>query len=72
MLLGLARPDDAAALSTLRASPLRCEVHDRIGEQVAELVRCLAPQEAFSRPSLDRAVADATGGRPGVYGRRAW
>ncbi|WP_328582840.1 ThiF family adenylyltransferase [Streptomyces sp. NBC_00370] len=72
MLLDPADAADAAALAALRDSPLVHEIHDRIADQVAELVRCLAPGETFTRQAMDRAVADATGGRPDTYGSWAW
>lgn len=72
VLLDPSRAVDAAALATLRDSPLLREIHDRIEDQVAELLRCQAPNETWDSRSLERAVADTTNGAPGGYGRWAW
>ncbi|MER5586570.1 ThiF family adenylyltransferase [Streptomyces asoensis] len=72
MLLDPSRPAGAQALSMLRGSPLVREVHDRIEDQVAELVGCQAPGESFGPQALDRAVAKVVSGRPDRYGRWAW
>ncbi|MEU9233989.1 ThiF family adenylyltransferase [Streptomyces subrutilus] len=72
VLLDPSQPDDAAALAALRDSPRLREVHDRIEDQVEELLRCLAPHEAFGARSASRAVADTLGPRPDTYGRWAW
>ncbi|MFF0549608.1 ThiF family adenylyltransferase [Streptomyces sp. NPDC004311] len=72
VLLDPARPADAATLAALRDSPLLREVHDRIEDQVAELVRALAPAEHFGPAALHRAVAEVTGGRSEAYGRWVW
>ncbi|WP_050780069.1 hypothetical protein [Streptomyces sp. C] len=71
MLLDPSQPPGAQALSVLRGSPLVREVHDRIEDQVAELVRCQAPGESFGPQALDRAVAQVVSGRPDRYGRWA-
>ncbi|MFG2988942.1 ThiF family adenylyltransferase [Streptomyces sp. NPDC048257] len=72
LLLDPALPDDAAALAAVRASSLLREVHDRIEDQVGELVRCLSPGGYRTAHALTRAVEDTTGGRPDLYGRWAW
>ncbi|MGW9372748.1 ThiF family adenylyltransferase [Streptomyces xanthophaeus] len=72
VLLDPSQPADAAALAALRASPLLREVHDRIEDQVEELLRCLAPQDAFGTRSSSRAVADTLGPHPDAYGRWVW
>ncbi|MFD7098272.1 ThiF family adenylyltransferase [Streptomyces xanthophaeus] len=72
VLLDPSQPADAAALAALRASPLLREVHDRIEDQVEELLRCLAPQDAFGTRSSSRAVADTLGPHPDEYGRWVW
>ncbi|MFD8949570.1 hypothetical protein ACFV0B_12015 [Streptomyces xanthophaeus] len=71
VLLDPSQPADAAALAALRASPLLREVHDRIEDQVEELLRCLAPQDAFGTRSPSRAVADTLGPHPDEAWRRA-
>lgn len=72
VLLDPARPVDAAALAALRESDRLREVHDRIENQVAELLRCLTPHETFGDRALDRAVDEMLGGRPDAYGRWVW
>ncbi|MFG2621282.1 ThiF family adenylyltransferase [Streptomyces sp. NPDC048507] len=72
VVLDPGRPVDAAALAALRDAPHLREVHDRIEEQVEELLRCRAPRDPFGGRSAARAVADVTGGRPGTYGRWVW
>ncbi|MFI5666257.1 ThiF family adenylyltransferase [Streptomyces sp. NPDC051704] len=72
LLLDPALPDHAVALAAVRDSALVREVHDRIQEQVEELVRCLAPGGYGTAAALARAVADTTGGRPEAYGTWAW
>ncbi|MEV0992063.1 ThiF family adenylyltransferase [Streptomyces sp. NPDC049949] len=72
LLLDPARPDHAGALAAVRDSALVREVHDRIEEQVEELVRCLAPGEYRTAAALARAVADTTGGRCEAYGTWVW
>ncbi|MEU6313574.1 ThiF family adenylyltransferase [Streptomyces sp. NPDC047014] len=72
VLLDPAHPAGAAALAALRDSAQLREVHDRIEEQAAELVRCLSPERHFGPGSLERAVAEVTGGRPDIHGRWAW
>ncbi|MFD9454090.1 ThiF family adenylyltransferase [Streptomyces sp. NPDC059985] len=72
VLLDISRPADAAALAELRESDRLREVHDRIDDQVEELLRCLAPQDPFGSRSRSRALADTLGPRPDVYGRWAW
>ncbi|MEU3461132.1 ThiF family adenylyltransferase [Streptomyces sp. NPDC006733] len=72
MVLDPSRPAEAAVLAELRASDRLREVHDRIEDQVEELLRCLAPQDPFGGRAPARAVADALGGRPAAYGRWVW
>ncbi|MFJ6054006.1 ThiF family adenylyltransferase [Streptomyces sp. NPDC092307] len=72
MLLDPSHPGDAATLATLRESKRPHEVHDRIEDQVAELLGCLAPQDPFGGRSPSRAVADVLGACPDDYGRWAW
>ncbi|MEW1648692.1 ThiF family adenylyltransferase [Streptomyces sp. NPDC091219] len=72
MLLNPSRPADAATLAALRESNGLCEVHDRIEEQVEELLGCLAPEAPFGNCSRSRAMADILGARPDDYGRWAW
>lgn len=72
VLLDPSLPAGAAALAALRASAHLREVHDRIEDQVAELLRCQAPQQVFAPEAMERAVAQVVGGRPDAYGRWAW
>lgn len=72
VLLDLSQPVDAAALAELRASDRLREVHDRIEDQVEELLRCRAPQDPFAGRSRYRALADTLGPSPDTYGRWAW
>ncbi|SCE36705.1 ThiF family protein [Streptomyces sp. DvalAA-14] len=72
VLLNPAHAADAAALAALRDSPVLREIHDRIADQVTELLHCLSPGHSFTPRSLDRAIADTTGGQPDSYGRWAW
>ncbi|MFE2887241.1 ThiF family adenylyltransferase [Streptomyces sp. NPDC059272] len=71
-MLDPARLDDAGVLARLRQSSAVREIHDRIDDQVEELLRCLTPEDPFSSHSRERAVADAMGGRPDAYGRWVW
>ncbi|WP_241845572.1 ThiF family adenylyltransferase [Streptomyces sp. CB02261] len=72
VLLDLSQSSDAAALAGLRASGLLREFHDRIEDQIEELLRCRAPQDPFGGRSRSRAVVDTLGTRPEEYGRWAW
>ncbi len=72
LVLDPARPDDSVALSRLRESSSVREVHDRIEDQVEELLRCRAPQDPFASRSRSHAVTEAMDGRPDAYGRWAW
>ncbi|MFE4872035.1 ThiF family adenylyltransferase [Streptomyces sp. NPDC056682] len=72
VVLDPARPADAAALAGLRDSSGVREVHDRIEDQVEELLRCLAPQDPFGSRSRSCAVAEVMGGQPDAYGRWVW
>ncbi|MFD5142658.1 ThiF family adenylyltransferase [Streptomyces sp. NPDC058401] len=72
VLFDPARPSGAAALAALRASGQVREVHDRIEDQVEELVRSRAPQQALAAQALRRAIGEVVDGRPDAYGRWAW
>lgn len=72
VLLDPSQPADAAALAGLRDSNRLREVHDRIEDQVEELLGCTTPHDPFGGRSRARAVADTLGPRPGDYGRWAW
>ncbi|MFG2712046.1 ThiF family adenylyltransferase [Streptomyces goshikiensis] len=72
VLLDPTGPTGSAALAALRRSDRLREVHDRIEDQVAEVVRCRAPQEVFGPRATDRAIAEVVDGRPDAYGRWAW
>ncbi|MFJ6700640.1 ThiF family adenylyltransferase [Streptomyces sp. NPDC091272] len=72
VLLDPADPAGSAALAALRDSGRLHEVHDRIEDQVAELVRCRAPRAALDERASARAVAEVVDGRPDAYGRWAW
>ncbi|MFJ9523453.1 ThiF family adenylyltransferase [Kitasatospora sp. NPDC101801] len=73
VLLDPALADHAAELKKLLDSPALREVHDRIDEQLLELVRCLNPGEPFPPTVLERAVDEARGGLlPDEYGTWAW
>lgn len=72
LLLDLSQPADAAALVELRASDRLREVHDRIEDQVEELLRCRTPQDPFGGQPRSRAIADTLGSRPESYGRWVW
>ncbi|MFH9955816.1 ThiF family adenylyltransferase [Streptomyces roseolus] len=72
-LLRPAEKDDRAALDALLASGRVRERHDRIDEQLAELVRCERPREALAGRRLAGAVAEVTGGAElSRYGTWAW
>ncbi|KOU38649.1 hypothetical protein ADK53_12140 [Streptomyces sp. WM6373] len=72
LVLDPARPDDAAALTELRDSGRPREIHERIEDQVEELLHCLAPHDPFAAGSPADAVADVLGDRPAAYGRWIW
>ncbi|WP_327167198.1 ThiF family adenylyltransferase [Streptomyces subrutilus] len=72
VLLDPSRPAGAAALAELRDSNRLHEVHDRIEDQVEELLGCVAPHDPFGGRSRSRAVADTVGPHPDAYGRWAW
>ncbi|MBP2586733.1 hypothetical protein J3A78_007211 [Streptomyces sp. PvR006] len=72
VVLDLSQPADAAIIAELRESDRVREVHDRIEEQVVELLHCLAPSDPFGGRSRVAAVADTVGGRLDVYGRWVW
>ncbi|MFE1949685.1 ThiF family adenylyltransferase [Streptomyces sp. NPDC059524] len=72
-LLRASEEDDRAAVDALLASGSVRERHDRIDEQLAELVRCLRPHDALAGSRLERAVAEFTGGAElSRYGTWAW
>ncbi|MFJ4675858.1 ThiF family adenylyltransferase [Kitasatospora sp. NPDC088783] len=73
VLLDPASADHAAELKKLLDSPALREVHDRVDEQLVELVRCLNPGEPFPPAALERAVDEARGGLlPDEYGTWVW
>lgn len=72
VLLDVSLPADAAALAELRESNRLRELHDRIEDQVEELLGCLAPHDPFGGRSRSHAVAGILGSRPDQYGRWAW
>ncbi|MFG3492761.1 ThiF family adenylyltransferase [Streptomyces sp. NPDC047972] len=72
VLLDASLPADAAALAELRDSNRLRELHDRIEDQIEELLGCLRPHDPFGGRSRARAVADVLGSRPDIYGRWAW
>ncbi|WP_345942769.1 ThiF family adenylyltransferase [Streptomyces sp. SID486] len=72
VLLDPTEPPDSAALAALRRSGRLREVHDRIEEQVAEVVRSRAPREDFAPRAMERAIAEVVDGRPDTYGRWVW
>lgn len=73
VLLNLMEAGGEAALTTLLASGAVREVHDRIDDQVEELVRCLRPGEVFDAPAMAAAAAEAREGVPSRrYGRWVW
>ncbi len=72
-LLRATEEEDRALLDALLASGSVRERHDRIDEQLAELVRCLSPHEALAGRRLERAVAEFTDGAElSHYGIWAW
>ncbi|MFC9729928.1 ThiF family adenylyltransferase [Streptomyces roseolus] len=72
-LLRPAEKDDRAALDALLASGRVRERHDRLDEQLAELVRCERPHETLAGRRLAGAVAEVTGGAElSRYGTWAW
>ncbi|MFG3039473.1 ThiF family adenylyltransferase [Streptomyces sp. NPDC048330] len=72
VLLDATRAADAATLAELREPNRRHEIHDRIEDQVEELLRCLTPHDPFGGRSRSRAVGDILGSRPDDYGKWAW
>lgn len=72
LVLDPARPADACVLAGLRDSSAVREVHDRIEDQVEELLCCLTPEDPFAARSRSHAVADVMDGRPDSYGRWVW
>ncbi|MER5778439.1 ThiF family adenylyltransferase [Streptomyces sp. NPDC002039] len=72
VLLNPSQPTGAAALAELRESNRLREIHDRIEDQIEELLGCLAPHSPFGDRSRSRAVADTLGSHPDNYGRWAW
>ncbi|MFD8570802.1 ThiF family adenylyltransferase [Streptomyces sp. NPDC059639] len=73
VLLRPAEPHDRARLDSLRASGDVRETHDRLADQLAELMRCLRPGDAPAGPALDAAVAELLDGTdPRHYGTWVW
>ncbi|MYT20970.1 hypothetical protein GTW69_11825 [Streptomyces sp. SID7760] len=73
VLLDPASVDGRAALKLLLDSPALVEVHDRIEDQLRELVWCLNPGESFSPAGQKRAEDEARSGvLPDEYGTWAW
>ncbi|MFF7082159.1 hypothetical protein [Streptomyces lavendulae] len=72
LVLDPATSADAAVMAGLRESSSVREVHDRIGDQVEELLRCRAPRDPFGSRSRSQAIAEVVGGRPDMYGRWVW
>lgn len=72
-LLRAAEKDDRAVLDALLASGKVRERHDRIDEQLAELVHCLRPHDNLAGRQLALAVEEFTGGAErSRYGTWAW
>ncbi|MHC0434195.1 ThiF family adenylyltransferase [Streptomyces sp. O3] len=72
-LLRPAVEDDRAVLDALLGSGRVRERHDRIDEQLAELVRCEHPHDALEGRRLAEAVEELTGGAElSRYGTWAW
>nr|WP_308288205.1 ThiF family adenylyltransferase [Streptomyces corallincola] len=73
VLLDARADGTAAALATLRDSGAVREIHDRIEEQLEELVRCLHPGERFDAGRMARATADLRcSASPQRYGTWVW
>ncbi|MEU7011471.1 ThiF family adenylyltransferase [Streptomyces sp. NPDC046332] len=72
LVLDPATSADSAVLAGLRESSGVREVHDRIEDQVEELLRCRAPHDPFGSRSRSHAIAEAMSGQPGAYGRWVW
>ncbi|MGY0492108.1 ThiF family adenylyltransferase [Streptomyces sp. WG-D5] len=73
VLLRLSDPHDQARFDSLRSSGAVRETHDRIGDQLAELARCLRPDAAPDGPAHDAAVAELLAGvGPRQYGTWVW
>lgn len=72
VVLDPARPADLAALTALQESGRLREIHDRIEEQVEELLHCLEPRAPFGAWPAADAVAEVLGDRPATYGRWIW
>ncbi|WP_428953445.1 ThiF family adenylyltransferase [Streptomyces sp. cg35] len=73
VLLRLTEADDRAAFDALAASGAVRETHDRIDEQLAELVRCLHPADVFTEAELDFVIDELCGGvERRRYGTWAW
>ncbi|MGW3521046.1 ThiF family adenylyltransferase [Streptomyces hydrogenans] len=72
-LLRAAEEDDRAALDGLLTSGAVRERHDRVDEQLAELVRSLRPHDVLTGRRLECAVDEFTGGvELSRYGTWAW
>ncbi len=73
LLIDLVAPGGEATLTALLDSGAVREVHDRMDEQLEELVRCLRPGEPLDARALEAAVADVHGGVPRRrYGTWVW
>ncbi|MYW64809.1 hypothetical protein GTY65_12140 [Streptomyces sp. SID8379] len=73
VLLRLTDPRDRARFDSLLASGSVRELHDRIEDQLAELVRCLDPGAAPDGPAHAAAVADLLAGTElQQYGSWVW
>ncbi|WP_234367415.1 MULTISPECIES: ThiF family adenylyltransferase [Streptomyces] len=73
VLLRPAEADGEAALTALLESGAVREVHDRIDDQLTELVRCLRPGWPLDARHLEAAIAEVCAGVPRHrYGTWAW
>ncbi|MFE7166902.1 ThiF family adenylyltransferase [Streptomyces sp. NPDC057616] len=73
VLLDPSDKDGQAALTALRESGAVREVHDRIDDQLEELVRCLWPGASLEGPALTAAVTAVCAGVPRRrYGTWVW
>ncbi|MBN0044067.1 ThiF family adenylyltransferase [Streptomyces actuosus] len=73
VLLNLTDADGEEALSALLESGAVREVHDRIDDQLEELVRCLRPDESLDARALAAAATEMCAGVPRRrYGTWVW
>ncbi|MER5883984.1 ThiF family adenylyltransferase [Streptomyces sp. NPDC001941] len=73
MLLRPSVPAEDAALAALLDSGAVREVHDRLDEQLEELVRCTHPSRSFTPQALSEAVERVCGSLPlQSYGTWVW